>query len=120
MDKTALILFAHGARDPIWTAPFERVLARVRNEAPARDAMLAYLEFIAPDLRAAIAAQVANGHRAVRVVPLFLGPGGHLRRELPQLLDEARAAHPGVDIEATPPAGEDSGVVAALAGFCLR
>jgi sirohydrochlorin ferrochelatase len=29
-----LILFAHGARDPRWAAPFEAVAARVR--APAR------------------------------------------------------------------------------------
>jgi sirohydrochlorin cobaltochelatase len=82
--------------------------------------MLAYLEFIEPDLLAAIAALAAKGHRAIRVVPLFLGPGGHLRRELPQILEAARDAHPGVTIDATPPAGEDPGVVEALAAFCLR
>ena len=120
MANDALILFAHGARDRSWAAPFERILARVRAEAPQRDAMLAYLEFIEPDLAAAIAAQAAKGHRAIRVVPLFLGPGGHLRRELPQLLEAARRAHPGVTIDATPPAGEDPGVIDALAAFCLR
>ena len=77
-------------------------------------------EFIEPDLPAAIAAQAAQGHRAIRVVPLFLGPGGHLRRELPQILEAARRAHPGVTIDATPPAGEDAGVIDALALFCLR
>ncbi len=120
MANDALILFAHGARDRSWTAPFERILARVRADAPHRDAMLAYLEFIEPGLAEAIAAQAAKGHRAIRVVPLFLGPGGHLRRELPQLLEAARRAHPGVTIDATPPAGEDARVIDALAGFCLR
>jgi sirohydrochlorin ferrochelatase len=28
-------------------------------------------------------------------VPLFLGTGGHLRRDLPPLVDALRAAHPG-------------------------
>ncbi len=120
MSYDALILFAHGARDRSWAAPFERILARVRADAPQCDAMLAFLEFIEPDLPAAIVAQAAKGHRAIRVVPLFLGPGGHLRRELPQLLEAARRAHPGVTIDATPPAGEDAGVIDALAAFCLR
>jgi sirohydrochlorin cobaltochelatase len=120
MANDALILFAHGARDRSWAAPFERILAQVRAAAPEREAMLAYLEFIEPDLPAAIAAQAAQGHRAIRVVPLFLGPGGHLRRELPQILEAARRAHPGVTIDATPPAGEDAGVIDALALFCLR
>jgi sirohydrochlorin cobaltochelatase len=120
MDDHALILFAHGARDRVWAAPFERILERVRKSAPGRDPMLAYLEFLAPDLPTAIAEQVARGHRGIRVVPLFLGPGGHLRREFPQLIDAARTAHPGVAIEALPPAGEDAAVIDALAAFCLR
>jgi len=120
MDQHALILFAHGARDRSWAAPFEQVLERVRASAPRCDATLAFLEFLSPDLPAAIALQVSRGHRAVRVVPLFLGPGGHLRRELPQLIDAARQAHPGIAIETTPPAGEDADVIGALAAFCLR
>jgi sirohydrochlorin ferrochelatase len=45
MPASGLILFAHGARDPAWTAPFLRVLARVEDQAP----MLAYLELMTPD-----------------------------------------------------------------------
>jgi sirohydrochlorin cobaltochelatase len=120
MDAPALILFAHGARDPGWAAPFERILANVRAAAPSCDAVLAFLEFMSPDLPAAIAAQVDRGHRRIRVVPLFLGPGGHLRRELPQMIDAARAAHPAIAIDVTPPAGEDAGVIEALAQFCVR
>jgi sirohydrochlorin cobaltochelatase len=120
MNADAVILFAHGARDPAWAVPFEGVLARVRERAPGCEAMLAFLEFMAPDLPAAIAALAAKGHRSIRVVPLFLGPGGHLRRELPELVGAARAAHPDVRIELTPPAGEDAGVADALAAFCVR
>jgi sirohydrochlorin cobaltochelatase len=82
--------------------------------------VLAYLEFMAPDLGTAIDAHVARGHRAVRVVPLFLGPGGHLRSDVPALVARASAAHPGIDIVLAPAAGEDEQVIAALAGYCLR
>lgn len=120
MAEPALILFAHGARDARWRAPFERILARVAQEAPDRSPLLAYLEFVAPDLPAAIAQQVAAGHRSIRVVPLFLGPGGHLRDEVPRLVAAARVAHPHVDIEVLPAAGEDERVIAALAEVCLH
>ncbi|MDH5287439.1 MAG: CbiX/SirB N-terminal domain-containing protein [Betaproteobacteria bacterium] len=120
MPGPALILFAHGARDARWTAPFERVLERVARAAPERSPMLAYLEFIAPNLPSAIAQQVARGHRSIRIVPLFLGQGGHVRADVPRLIEAARAAHPGVAIELARSAGEDDGVVDALAAFALR
>ncbi|GIK86638.1 MAG: CbiX/SirB N-terminal domain-containing protein [Burkholderiales bacterium] len=120
MDAPALILFAHGARDARWAAPFERILAEVARAAPQRTPVLAFLEFMAPDLATAIGQQVARGHRAIRVVPLFLGPGGHLRAEVPALVEQARRAHPGATIDLAPAAGEDGEVIAALAAYCLR
>jgi sirohydrochlorin cobaltochelatase len=119
MSASALILFAHGARDPAWAVPFERVLARVQHQAPKRAPMLAYLELMAPDLPTAIAAQAQRGFDAVRIVPLFLGPGGHLRSDLPRIVDAERARHPGMRIELAGPAGEDPSVIEALAAYCL-
>ena len=116
---SALILFAHGARDPAWAAPFERVLECVRKQAPEREPMLAFLELMSPDLPAAIAQQAARGFSSIRIVPLFLGPGGHLRNDLPRIVAEQRTRHPGVSIDLAPPAGEDPGVVEALAEFTV-
>jgi sirohydrochlorin cobaltochelatase len=118
-SPAALILFAHGARDPSWAAPFERVLAVVRARAPERAPMLAFLELMAPDLPAAIATQAGRGFASIRVVPLFLGPGGHLRHDLPRILAAARQHHPGVAIELAGPAGEDAAVIEALAAYSL-
>jgi sirohydrochlorin cobaltochelatase len=120
MSASALILLAHGARDPRWTAPFVRILEQVTGAAPERSPMLAYLEFIAPDLAAAIEQQIASGHRSIRIVPLFLGQGGHVRADVPRLIEAARAAHPGVAIELARSAGEDDRVVEALAAFALQ
>jgi len=116
----ALILFAHGARDPQWSVPFQRILERVRRDAPDREVTLAYLEFMQPDLAVAVREQVARGQRAIAIVPLFLGPGGHLRHQLPLLVDRARAEHPQVTIEIRAPAGDDDQVIAALAAYAMR
>ena len=117
MKPSALILFAHGARDASWAAPFVRILDRVRAAAPERAPMLAFLELMKPDLPSAIAEQAARGYEGVTIVPLFLGQGGHLRNDLPRLVEQAQSTHPGLSIDVAPPAGEDEDVIAAIATF---
>ena len=50
-----LILFAHGARDPLWAEPFESLVDRVRTLTPATPVRLAFLELMQPDLDGAAA-----------------------------------------------------------------
>ena len=116
----ALILFAHGARDARWAEPFARILERVQASVPERAPMLAFLELMTPDLGSAIAAQVARGFTEVRVVPLFLGQGGHLREDVPVLIERARRDHPGIAISLAKAAGEDDNVIDALAAYCAK
>jgi sirohydrochlorin cobaltochelatase len=116
----AIILFAHGARDPRWAEPFVRVTERVRAAAPGLAVELAYLEHLEPDLEEAARRLVEGGARQIRVIPLFFGRGGHLRVEVPRLVAEAATAIPGVALELLGPAGDDDAVIDALVAFCLR
>jgi sirohydrochlorin cobaltochelatase len=115
----ALVLFAHGARDPRWAEPFEAVADRVRQAAPALAVRLAFLETMTPTLADAVAALAAAGATDVDVVPLFLGSGGHLRQDLPPLVDAVRAAHPGLAIRLHAAIGEDAAVLDAMARAAL-
>ena len=115
----ALVLFAHGARDPRWAEPFEAVAARVRAAAPGVPVALAFLELMQPSLADAVTALVAEGATRVDVVPLFLGTGGHLRQDLPPLVDVLRAAHPGVAIGLHAAIGEHAAVIDAMARASL-
>ena len=114
-----LILFAHGARDPQWAQPFEQVAERVRSQRPGVAVALAYLELMAPDLDAAGAALAQAGCREVAVLPLFLGAGGHVRKDLPERLQRLRTAHPEVRWALQPAAGESPRLVEALAQVAL-
>ncbi|MCB1982279.1 MAG: CbiX/SirB N-terminal domain-containing protein [Rhodoferax sp.] len=114
-----LVLFAHGARDPRWAAPFEAVAARVRAHRPGVEVRLAYLDLMQPDLPTAGAELAAAGCGHVGVLPLFLGAGGHVREDLPRLLDALRAAHPGVQWVLHPPLGELPAFVDAMAVAAL-
>jgi sirohydrochlorin cobaltochelatase len=120
MGKRALILFAHGARAASWAAPFERLRDQVRAQTPDADVSLAFLELMAPRLPERVAELVAGGVDDVTVVPVFLGQGGHVLRDLPLLLDELRAAHPGLAVRAVDAIGEDAGVQRAMTDYCLK
>jgi sirohydrochlorin cobaltochelatase len=114
-----LILFAHGARDPRWAAPFEAVAAAVRAGRPGLPVRLAFLEFMAPTLPEAGHELAATGCTHITVLPMFLGAGGHVRKDLPLLLDELRAAHPSLEVTLQPAIGEIDSVVAAMAAAAL-
>lgn len=117
--KPGLVLFAHGARDARWAEPFERLQQRVRLLAPEAEVRLCYLELMQPDLDAAIAELVALDVDSIRVVPVFLGQGGHVRRDLPGLIAAAQARFAETSISCASPAGEDDAVLDALARYCV-
>jgi sirohydrochlorin cobaltochelatase len=118
-STTALVLFAHGARAPGWAAPFQRLRELTAARRPDAAVSLAFLELMTPSLPDEVAALVARGVREVTIVPVFLGQGGHLLRDLPQLLDGLRTAYPGLALSTVPAVGEDPGVLAAMADYCL-
>ena len=118
--KSGLILFAHGARDPRWAAPFEAVAARVRAQRPEVAVRLAFLEFMSPSLQGAGTELASLGCHRVQVLPLFLGAGGHVREDLPLLVDALRNAHPEMAVTLQPAVGELDSVTAAIADAALQ
>ena len=118
--KRALVLFAHGARAQSWAAPFERLREQSQARLPGVPVRLAFLELMEPRLPAAIDALVGEGVDEITVVPVFLGQGGHLLRDLPQLAEGIRAAHPGLRLEVAGAIGEDPQVQAAMTDYCIR
>ncbi len=115
-----LLLLAHGARDPRWALPFEDVARRIRSLRPGVALELAFLEFMSPDVVEAGRRLAAAGCRSVAVLPLFLGAGGHVRKDLPELLALLAARHPAVRWRLQHAIGEADGVVAAMAAEALR
>lgn len=82
--------------------------------------MLAFLELMQPSLPECAAALHADGVRELRVVPVFLGAGGHLKADLPRMVDELRSRYPDLAIRVDPPIGEQAGVIAAIAEAIAR
>ncbi|MCK6411066.1 MAG: CbiX/SirB N-terminal domain-containing protein [Azonexus sp.] len=112
---TAVILFAHGARDPEWARPLRRVQSALSCAQPAVRYELCFLEFMQPTLSQAAADCIAAGATRIVVIPLFIAQGGHLKRELPEMLEKLRSTWPQAEFCLTGPVGEHDLVVQAMA-----
>ena len=116
----AVILFGHGSRDPLWRLPMETVAARLRAMEPGVAVRCAFLELESPSLPEAAADVIAGGAGTITVVPMFLGSGRHAREDLPQIVEELRAAHAGVSFMLQKAVGEDGRVLDLIAKIAME
>lgn len=119
MSKTALILFAHGARDPEWASPMHRVCSAVRNRTPDLRVELAFLEFMLPNLRDCAESLLSEGFERLIVLPMFIAQGGHLKKDVPRLIEDLRQRHPQARFELACAVGEAESIVQAMAAHVL-
>jgi sirohydrochlorin cobaltochelatase len=119
MNTKALVLFAHGARAASWAAPFERLRDLTQARTPGLRVSLAFLELMTPRLPELVAELSASGVTELTVVPVFLGQGGHVLRDLPLMLDQLRVEYPQMAIRVVEAAGENAAVLNALSDYCV-
>jgi len=72
-----------------------------------------------PSLTEAGAELSAAGCTQVDVLPMFLGTGGHLRKDLPPMLEQLRESHPSVHWRLHQAVGEQPLVRDAMAAAAL-
>ena len=118
--KSALVLFAHGARDAQWAEPFRAMQKTVSGKRPDLTVALAFLEIMQPSLADCVAGLAQGGHGRIVIAPLFLAQGGHLKQDLPRLLKELGAKHPQADISVLPPIGEVTELLDAISGWLVN
>ena len=117
--QKALILFAHGARDPRWAQPFEKMQKIAQSSLPDATVELAFLELMEPRLPAVVSHLVERGCSQISVVPVFLGQGGHVLRDLPPMIESLRTQYPNLSLQVSDAVGESPAVLDAIAAYCV-
>lgn len=120
ISPSAVVLFAHGSRDPLWRAPIDAVATEVARQSPQTVVRCAFLELTEPSLADCVDALVAQGHQGIRIVPMFLGVGRHAREDLPLLVDALRARHPQLRLQLCAPMGEHPALTRVMAQIALQ
>ena len=118
--RSALVLFAHGARDAQWSEPFRAMQKAVAGKRPDLTVELAFLEIMQPPLADCVARLARDGHERIVIAPLFLAQGGHLKKDLPRLLKELGAKHPAADLSVLPPIGEVTELLDAISDWLVN
>ncbi|HEV2200011.1 MAG TPA: CbiX/SirB N-terminal domain-containing protein [Bryobacteraceae bacterium] len=113
--KTAYIVFAHGSSVASANEAVRAVAMEFGRRSGNSAVQVAFLEGGEPDLAGAVAGLARRGCGRIVVIPYFLTLGTHLQRDLPKLVDQALAAHPGIAIEVTPPLDGHPALLEALA-----
>lgn len=114
--KSALLLFAHGSSDPGWAAPFVKLKRAIQVRDASRLVELAYLERMEPSFDVAVAALQAQGIREITIAPIFLAIGGHMRKDLPKLIEETHIKT-GIAFRVLPALGEADVLLGAIADW---
>lgn len=117
--RQAIILFAHGSRNPQWREPFEAIAAQVRANAPEVRVELAFLELMSPSVDEAVRDCADSGIERIRIVPLFFGVGKHIAEDLQALVADTQQAHPHLNIQVVEAVGQSKAVRQAMADYAL-
>jgi sirohydrochlorin cobaltochelatase len=117
---TGLLLIAHGARDPAWAGPFQTVAKQLEVSRPELKVQLSFLEFMSPGVEDGAHLVAAQGCQVIHVVPMFLGASGHVRRDIPPLIEKLEQHYgPGIRWVQHSALGEHPGVIQAMTDATL-
>lgn len=98
----------------------QRVQAQLRESYPGVVVELAFLEFMAPDLPTRVAELATAGVQQISIIPMFIAQGGHLKNELPAMLNSLRSTYPDIQFSLSGPIGELDEVILAMARGAAR
>ena len=99
-----VLVVGHGTADPLGAGETCCVAAGVAGLLPDVPVELGFLEVIGPTIADAMERLVARGCREVVVAPLLLFAAGHAKRDVPEAVAAAAAAH-GLAVRQAEPFG---------------
>jgi sirohydrochlorin cobaltochelatase len=105
-ESIRVVLFAPGLAEARLRKPFEELEETLKNELGRDRVRLAYVSAASPNLADVAAEAADDGIARLRILPLFLTPGGPLEKEIPEQVSVVRAQVPQITVEILKPVGE--------------
>jgi sirohydrochlorin cobaltochelatase len=109
-----IVLLAHGSRRGSWNDSVRGMADGLAEDFPGAEIVFAYLQFAKPDLKTALEELLAAGRKRIAVLPIFLGAGGHILQDVPEVVESVRSNFPGTDIQVSAALGTEPEVIEGL------
>ena len=113
--KVALLLIGHGSRAIEAAKVLQAAAASLKHKYRRHVVEAAFFEINAPGVQAGIDRCVAQGATRLLLVPFSPYLDGHVGRDLPDHIINARTRHPGIDIRIAAHLGPDPRLIAICA-----
>jgi sirohydrochlorin ferrochelatase len=104
VSRTALLLIAHGSRNPEANDDLRFIAAALTGRGH-EIVEPSFLELAEPGIDEGGARCVARGAHQVVLIPYFLSAGVHVRRDLTEARERLAARFPGVEFRLAEPLG---------------
>ncbi|WP_329182302.1 sirohydrochlorin chelatase [Streptomyces sp. NBC_01477] len=114
MPAPALLVIAHGSRDPRHAATVHALTRRVAAARPGLRVDTAFLDFTAPSVPYAVSRLAADGVRDAVALPLLLTRAFHAKTDIPAVLRESTAGLPSLRLRTAEVLGPSPLLTAAL------
>ena len=101
----AIVIVDHGSRREASNQMLEDFVEMFRAQGDYAIVEPAHMELAEPSIATAFARCVARGATRVVVAPYCLAPGRHWHKDIPELVADAAANHPGIEHMVTAPIG---------------
>lgn len=110
----ALLLIGHGSRDQAAIAEYRQFAGDLAGHLNLK-VYPCFLEFAEPSIAAGIRSCVQAGAKHIVALPLFLGPAGHQKNDVPTIINWAKAEWPDIQFKYGTPLGAQPQIIDALA-----
>ncbi|MEV7521092.1 CbiX/SirB N-terminal domain-containing protein [Streptomyces sp. NPDC091371] len=110
----ALLVIAHGSRDPRHAATVHALVEATRELRPGLRVETAFLDFNTPTVAQALSSLYLSGVREVVALPLLLTRAFHAKSDIPAALAESSARLPGLSVRVADVLGPSPLLLSAL------
>jgi len=111
----AILYIGHGTRSKKGADEARAFIARVSERVDVPIQEISFLELTEPSIEEGFRRCVESGAAEVTVVPLFLLAAGHIKQDIPNVLEELRSTYPDVSIKVKDPFGVQGPILDAIA-----
>ena len=94
----AVLLIGHGTRRAAGVAEFHHLAHQLRQALPGRTTLAGFLELVEPGVPEALETLRQQGFRHIIALPALLMAAGHVKNDIPVMLNAFQAKHPDMQI----------------------
>jgi sirohydrochlorin ferrochelatase len=96
--KTGVIIINHGSRAKEANKVFDMIVEMINNRINYDQVRGAAMELTEPPLNETVKQMADKGVEKIIVIPLFLFPGVHIQRDIPELISQMEDKYPEIKI----------------------